>query len=41
MRTIRVMLVDDHQLIRAGMRALIETLAGFEVVAEAGDGRDY
>ena len=40
MRTIRVMLVDDHHLIRAGMRALIENLAGFEVVAEAGDGRE-
>lgn len=40
MRTIRVLLVDDHQLVRAGMRALIEPLSGCEVVGEAGDGRE-
>jgi DNA-binding NarL/FixJ family response regulator len=35
---LRVLLVDDHTLVRAGLRALIETLPGVEVVAEAGDG---
>jgi DNA-binding NarL/FixJ family response regulator len=40
MAAIRVMLVDDHRLFRAGLRALLQTLAGVEVVAEAGDGRE-
>ena len=39
MRTIRVVLADDHHLVRAGLRALIQNLSGFEVVGEAGDGR--
>jgi DNA-binding NarL/FixJ family response regulator len=34
----RVLLVDDHALVRAGIRALLETLPGVEVVGEAGDG---
>jgi len=33
-----VLLVDDHAVVRAGYRALLETTAGFEVVAEASDG---
>ncbi|ETY73197.1 response regulator transcription factor [Lactiplantibacillus fabifermentans] len=36
----QVMLVDDHQLIRAGIHAIIETTADFEVCAEADDGTD-
>jgi DNA-binding NarL/FixJ family response regulator len=35
---IRILLADDHALVRAGFRALLEGLAGFQVVAEAGDG---
>jgi DNA-binding NarL/FixJ family response regulator len=35
---IRVVLVDDHTLVRAGLRTLIDELPGVEVVAEAGDG---
>jgi DNA-binding NarL/FixJ family response regulator len=35
---IRVLLVDDHALVRAGIRSLLEKLAGMEVIAEAGDG---
>lgn len=35
----RVILVDDHTLVRAGLRSLIEALPGIEVVAEAGDAR--
>ena len=34
-----IVLVDDHTLVRAGLRALIETIPGMQVVAEAGDGR--
>jgi DNA-binding NarL/FixJ family response regulator len=34
------LLVDDHALVRAGIRALIEGKDGIEVVAEAGDGRE-
>jgi DNA-binding NarL/FixJ family response regulator len=39
-RTIRVLLVDDHTLVRAGVRSLLKGLGGIEVVAEAGDGRE-
>lgn len=35
---LRVMLVDDHAVVRAGYRALLETDPRFVVVAEAGDG---
>ena len=38
MRKTRVLLADDHTLMRAGVRALLDELPGFEVVAEAGDG---
>ena len=37
---IRVLLADDHDLFRAGVRALIDDLEGIELVAEAGDGRE-
>jgi DNA-binding NarL/FixJ family response regulator len=40
MSTIRVLLVDDHKLFRAGIRSLLQTVEGIEVVAEAGDGRE-
>ena len=40
MKAIRVVLVDDHALVRAGFRSLLRTLDGFEVVGEAGDGRE-
>ncbi|MCU1348001.1 MAG: LuxR family transcriptional regulator [Acidobacteria bacterium] len=35
---IRVVLADDHTLVRAGIRSLLEGIAGIEVVGEAGDG---
>jgi len=34
----RVVLVDDHALVRAGIRALVDMIEGAEVVGEAGDG---
>jgi DNA-binding NarL/FixJ family response regulator len=39
MKSIRVLLADDHTLVRAGIRSLLESLPTIEVVAEAGDGR--
>jgi len=36
----RVLLADDHTLVRAGIRALLEKLPGVEVVGEASDGRE-
>ena len=39
MKPIRVVLADDHALVRAGIHALLSSLEGVEVVGEAGDGR--
>jgi DNA-binding NarL/FixJ family response regulator len=39
-KAIRVLLADDHTLVRAGVRALLEKLPGVEVVGEASDGRE-
>jgi DNA-binding NarL/FixJ family response regulator len=38
-KPIRVFLVDDHELVRAGIRALLAKITGIEVTGEAGDGR--
>jgi DNA-binding NarL/FixJ family response regulator len=38
LKSLRVLLADDHYLVRAGLRALLEHLPGIQVVAEAGDG---
>lgn len=40
MKPIRVLLADDHTLVRAGIRGLLAGLAGVEVVGEAGDGHE-
>src|SRR5579859_1701302 len=40
MRPIRILLVDDHELVRAGIRALLDKVSDFEVVAESRDGRE-
>jgi DNA-binding NarL/FixJ family response regulator len=40
MKTIRVILADDHALVRAGIRSLLEKLPSVEVVAEAANGRE-
>jgi two-component system response regulator NreC len=34
---ITIVIADDHQVVRAGLRLLLEAEEGFEVVAEAGD----
>jgi DNA-binding NarL/FixJ family response regulator len=39
-KPIRVLLADNHTLVRAGLRALLQNIKGIEVVAEAGDGRE-
>ena len=39
MSAIRVLLADDHALVRAGIRALLEKLPGIAVVGEADNGR--
>lgn len=36
----RVLLADDHTLVRAGIRRIVEGFADMEVVAEARDGRE-
>ena len=36
----RILLADDHALVRAGIRALFEEIAGIEVVGEAADGHE-
>lgn len=40
MKSTRILLADDHALVRAGIRALLEKLPGVVVVGEAGDGRE-
>lgn len=40
MKPLRLVLADDHALVRAGIRALVEKLPGVEVVGEAGDGAE-
>ena len=37
--SIKIMLADDHQIMRDGLRSLIEKLSGMEIVAEAENGR--
>lgn len=36
----RILLADDHTLVRAGLRALVESIDGAEVVGESGEGRE-
>jgi DNA-binding NarL/FixJ family response regulator len=40
MKPIRVLLADDHTIVRAGLRLILERIDGVEVVGEAGDGRE-
>src|SRR5579883_1267081 len=36
----RILIVDDHKIVRAGVRRLLEAENGFEVCGEAADGLD-
>ena len=37
---VNILLVDDHQLVRKGLKALLESHPGYQVIAEASNGRD-
>jgi len=39
-KPVRVLLADDHTLVRAGIRELLQKIDGLEVVGETGDGRE-
>jgi DNA-binding NarL/FixJ family response regulator len=38
MNQVRVLMAADHTLVRAGLRKLLESIPGIEVVGETGDG---
>ncbi|MGB9611021.1 MAG: response regulator [Bryobacteraceae bacterium] len=38
--TIRILLADDHSMVRQGFRRILEAQADFEIVGEASDGRE-
>jgi two-component system response regulator NreC len=40
MKKIRILLADDHTVVRKGLRLLLESQEGFEVIADACDGRE-
>jgi two-component system response regulator NreC len=40
MAVLRILLADDHTLVREGLRRILEAQPGWEVVGEAADGRD-
>ncbi|MBC8509752.1 MAG: response regulator transcription factor [Chloroflexi bacterium] len=37
-QTLRILIADDHDLVRAGIRNLVEQIEGFDVIAVASDG---
>ena len=37
---IRVMVVDDHEIVREGLKQILEQAGGFEIVGQAGDGAE-
>jgi DNA-binding NarL/FixJ family response regulator len=40
MASVRLLIADDHEIVRKGLRTVLETRPGWEVVAEASDGRE-
>jgi DNA-binding NarL/FixJ family response regulator len=40
MKPLRILLAEDHSLVRAGIRRVLEDIAGVEVVGEAADGAE-
>ena len=39
-KNLRILLVDDHRVLRTGMKLLISSQPDFQVVAEASDGKE-
>ena len=39
MKNTKVLIVDDHPLTRAGVRAILESNSTIDIIGEAGDGR--
>jgi DNA-binding NarL/FixJ family response regulator len=39
-RLARILIADDHEIVRLGLRAILEARPGWKVVAEAADGKD-
>ena len=37
---VRILIADDHEVVRFGVRQILEGRANWEVVAEASDGKD-
>ena len=40
MKTITIVLADDHRIVRQGLRVLLTTESDFNVIGEADDGRE-
>lgn len=40
MSALRILLADDHQLVRGGLRSLLQSFPDMEIVGETGDGRE-
>jgi two-component system, NarL family, response regulator DevR len=39
-KPVRILIADDHSVVRAGLRSLLERRAGFQVIGEAGTGEE-
>jgi DNA-binding NarL/FixJ family response regulator len=39
-RTTRILIADDHEVVRSGLKAILEARPGWQVVAEVGDGKE-
>ena len=40
MKTLRILLADDHKIVRQGTRALLSRIPEWEIIGEAGNGRE-
>jgi DNA-binding NarL/FixJ family response regulator len=40
MTEIKIILADDHNIVRAGVRSLLDKIPGMKVIAETGNGRE-
>src|SRR6202158_4136844 len=40
MESLRLLLADDHEIVRKGLRSILEAQPGWQVTAEASDGRE-